>query len=490
MAPTDTNHQHSTQSVEVWCSHKVLQSDSIPFISTQSVGVLNPPHESRHPKEENMGLIQAGLNAVSGTLADQWKEYFYCDSLTADTLVVKGQKRTGKRSSNTKGTDNIISKGSVIAVADGQCMIIVDQGKVAELCAQPGEFVYDSSTEPSIFAGNLGESILETFKEIGRRFTFGGEPGKDQRVYYINTKELLGNKYGTAAPVPFRVVDARARIDMDIAIKCFGEYSYRITDPILFYTNVCSNVESEYTRDSIDGQLKTELLTALQPAFARLSEKGIRYSALPGHSTELAECLNQELSEKWKKLRGLEIVSFGISSLKADEEDEKKIKQMQEMVAYTDPNMAAARLVGAQASAMEAAASNTNGAATAFMGMGMAGQAGGASIQNLYAMGAASTQNQHQAQKADSWKCPSCGASASGKFCPECGKPKPNGTGWTCSCGAVNKGKFCSECGKPKPQGAPLYKCDKCGWEPADPTKPPKFCPECGDPFDTGDITN
>ena len=445
-----------------------------------------------------MGLIQAGLGALGGTLADQWKEYFYCESMPADVLVTKGIKRVGGRSSNTKGTDNIISKGSVIAVADGQCMIIVDQGKVAELCAQPGEFVYDSSTSPSIFAGKLGQSILDTFKDIGRRFTFGGEPPKDQRVYYINTKEIIGNKYGTASPVPFRVVDQRARLDMDIGIKCFGEYSYHISNPILFYTNVCANVSTEYTRDNIDSQLKTELLTALQPAFARVSELGIRYSALPGHTTELASSLNQELSAKWRDLRGIEIVSFGISSLKADEEDEKKIKQMQEMAAYTDPTMAAARLVGAQAAAMESAGANPNGAATAFMGMGMANQAGGASIQNLFGMGAAQAQTQQtqqavpaqQAPAANSWKC-ACGTVNTGAFCMECGKPKPaagNAAGWTCDCGAVNKGKFCSECGKPKPKGAPLYRCDKCGWEPADPTKPPKFCPECGDPFDENDV--
>ncbi|MBQ3670503.1 MAG: SPFH domain-containing protein [Treponema sp.] len=445
-----------------------------------------------------VGAISAVTGALGGTLADQWKEYFYCDALDADVLVAKGEKRTGKRSANTKGTDNIITKGSVIAVADGQCMIIVDQGKVSELCATPGEFVYDSSTEPSIFAGNLGESIIATFKEIGRRFTFGGEPPKDQRVYYINTKELVGNKYGTASPVPFRVVDTRARIDMDISVKCFGEYSYHIADPILFYTNVCANVQSEYRRDAIDSQLRTELLTALQPAFARLSEQGIRYSALPGHTTELAEYLNQELSAKWRKLRGLEIVSFGISSIKADEDDEKKIKQMQEMAAYTDPNMAAARLVGAQASAMEAAASNTNGAMAGFMGMGMAGQAGGFNPQNLFAMGQQQAQQVQQqkpaaqsqpAPAAGGWTC-KCGAQASGKFCPECGAPKPAENGWTCKCGAVNKGKFCSECGSAKPAGVPQYKCDKCGWEPADPTKPPKFCPECGDPFDTGDIIN
>ena len=446
-----------------------------------------------------MGLISAALGAVSGNLADQWKEYFYCESLPPDVLVTKGQKRTGGRSSNTKGTDNIISKGSVIAVADGQCMIIVDQGKVTELCAEPGEFVYDSSTSPSIFAGKLGESIKETFKDIGRRIAFGGEPPKDQRVYYVNTKEIIGNKYGTASPVPFRVVDQRARIDMDISIKCFGEYSYHICDPILFYTNVCSNVSSDYKREQIDSQLKTELLTALQPAFAMISEQGIRYSALPGHTFEIAEALNKVLSQKWRDLRGIEIVSFGVSSVKADEEDEKKIKQLQETAAYTDPTFAAAHLVGAQGNAMMAAANNTAGAMTGFMGMGMAGMAGGLNAQNLFAMG-----QQQQAQQvppqqaapqqaapqggADSWKC-SCGATATGKFCPECGSPKPAAGGfWTCSCGTQNKGKFCSNCGAKKPAGEPVYKCDKCGWEPPDPKNPPKFCPECGDPFNDGDI--
>lgn len=443
-----------------------------------------------------MGLIQAGLGAIGGALADSWKDFFYCEAMPADVLVTKGVRRAGKRSSNTKGTENIITAGSVIAVADGQCMIIVEQGKVVELCAEPGEFTWDTSTEPSIFSGKLGKGILETFKSIGRRFTFGGEPGKDQRIYYINTKEIIGNKYGTAAPVPFRVVDQRARLDMDISVKCFGEYSYHIADPILFYTNVCANVSGDYKRDNIDSQLKTELLTALQPAFAVLSEKGIRYSALPGHTAELADSLNDQLSEKWRNLRGIEIVSFGISSIKADEEDEKKIKQMQEQAAYTDPTMLAARLGSAQANAMEAAANNTNGAMNAFMGMGMAGMAGGMNTQSLFAMGQQQAQQQAAPQQsapqggADSWKC-SCGANASGKFCPECGKPKPAAGGfWTCSCGTQNKGKFCSNCGSKKPAGAPQYKCDKCGWEPADPTKPPKFCPECGDPFGDEDIVN
>ena len=444
-----------------------------------------------------MGLIKAALGAAGGVMADQWKEYFYCESIPENVMAVKGLHRVSGRSSNYKGSENIISNGSVVAVADGQCMIIVDQGKVTELCAEPGEFVYDSSTEPTIFSGELGTSILDTFRNIGKRFTFGGEPPKDQRVYYFNTKELIGNKYGTPSPVPFRVVDQRAGIDIDIAIRCFGEYSYRICDPILFYTNVCGNVGEDYTRDRLDGQLKTELLTALQPAFAKISDMGIRYSALPGHTMELAEALNEVLSGKWRNLRGLEIVSFGVSSVKASEEDEQMIKELQRNAAFMDPTRAAAHLVGAQASAMQAAAANQGaGPAMAFMGMNIAGQMGGMNAQNLYQMGAQQQAAQQQAaQPAPAapagWTC-ACGQTGvTGNFCPECGTKKPEAQvdGWTCSCGAVNKGKFCAECGKPKPAGVPQYKCDKCGWEPADPAHPPKFCPECGDPFDDGDLT-
>ncbi len=447
-----------------------------------------------------MGLIKAALGSLGGVLADQWKEYFYCDSLPESVMAVKGQKRVGSRSSNTKGGDNIISNGSIIAVADGQCMIIVEQGKVVELCAEPGEFTYDASTEPSIFSGNLGSSILETFKTIGKRFTFGGEAPKDQRVYYFNTKELVGNKYGTPSPVPFRVVDERVGLDVDISIRCFGEYSYRISNPMLFYTNVCGNVEASYTRDKLEGQLKTELLTALQPAFAKISEMGIRYSALPGHTLELAEALNEVLSAKWRDLRGLEIVSFGVSSVKASEEDEAMIKELQRNAAFRDPTMAAAHLVGAQASAMQSAANNANGAVMGFMGMNMAQTAGGGmNVQNLYQMGAQQQQQPAQpaapapaAPAADAWTCLACGATATGKFCPECGAKKPEpvaADGWTCpTCGAVNKGKFCAECGAKKPAGVPQYRCDKCGWEPSDKAHPPKFCPECGDPFDDGDI--
>ena len=450
-----------------------------------------------------MGLIKAIAGAAGGVMADQWKEFFTCEALPADVLAVKGQKKTTRRSSNTHGDENIITSGSRIAVADGQCMLIIEQGKVVEVCAEPGEYTYDASTEPSIFAGNLGESIGQVFQNIGKRFTFGGEAPKDQRIYYFNTKELTGNKYGTPSPVPFRVVDQRAGIDIDIGIRCFGEYSYHIANPLLFYTNVCGNVTEAYTRDTLDGQLKSELLTALQPAFARISDMGIRYSSLPGHTREIAAALNEELSAQWRDRRGLEIVAFGVSSVKANEEDEQMIKEMQREAAYMDPTTrAAAMLSRSQGEAMKAAASNTaTGPAMAFMGMGMAGQMGGINAQNLYAMGqqqaaqqpAAAPQPAPQpaapaaAPAANGWTC-ACGQTGNtGKFCGNCGQPKPADESWTCTCGAVNKGKFCAECGRPRPAAVKKFKCDKCGWEPEDPTNPPKFCPECGDPFNDGD---
>ena len=439
-----------------------------------------------------MGLIKAGIGALGGTLADQWKEFFYCEAMPKEVLVTKGQKRVSGRSSNTKASDNIISSGSGIAVADGQCMIIVEQGKVVEVCAEPGEFTYDASTEPSIFSGSLGNSIKETFKTIGKRFTYGGDTGKDQRVYYFNTKELIDNKFGTPNPIPFRVVDTKIGLDVDVSVRCSGVYSYKIADPLLFYTNVCGNVESEYTRDELDGQLKTEFISALQPAFGKLSDLEMRPNQIVSHNTELEEAMNTALSAKWGELRGLKVVSIALGSVTLPDEDAEMIKQAQRTAIMRDPTMAAATLVGAQADAMKAAAANENGAMTGFMGMGKAMNAGGGmNAQNLFAMGQQNQQAQQAAPApaAGGWKC-ACGATATGNFCPECGAKKPaDADGWTCSCGAVNKGKFCQNCGAKKPESAPLYRCDKCGWEPEDPKNPPKFCPECGDPFDENDRT-
>ena len=464
-----------------------------------------------------MGLIKAGMSALGGTLADQWKEFFYCDALDKDVLMVKGQKRTSRRSSN-HGEDNIITNGSGIAVADGQCMIIVEQGKVVEVCAEPGEFTFDSSTEPSVFTGNFGDSLAATFQTVAKRFTYGGDTGKDQRVYYINTKELGEILYGTATPIPFRVVVSEERgYKLSVNIRCNGSFTYRICDPLLFYTNVCSNVSNQYDASELAPRLKSELMNALQPALATLSANKVQYYEIPAHTLEISDALNEQLSSVWRKKRGIEVFSFNINSLSIPEEQQKKITEWEENAMTTDPTTAAARLVGGQIDAMKTAAGNTAGAMTGFMGMGMAAGANGMNAQNLFAMGQQPAAPQ-QPSAADSWKCScgatvtgkfcpecgskkpepkpadswtcSCGATVTGKFCPECGKPRPVAAeGWKCSCGAVNKSKFCSECGKPRPAAAPKYKCDKCGWEPADPAHPPKFCPECGDPFDDSDRT-
>ena len=440
-----------------------------------------------------MGLLKAGFGALGGVLADSWRDYFYCESMDADTLVVKGQKRAGDRSSNKKGTENIISNGSIINVNDGQCMIIVESGKVVEICAEPGEFVYDTGTEPSIFYGKLGQNIKKTFSEIGKRFTFGGEPGKDQRIYFFNTKEIMGNKYGTPSPIPFRIMDQAIGFPLDIKIRCHGEYSYKITNPMLFYTNVCANVEDEFTRDEIDSQLKSELLTALQPAMFKISQNNIYYAAIPAYTMQLADELNELLSSKWRDRRGVEIVEFGVSAVNASEEDEARIQEYQRSAAMgRDANMLRGHMAGATAQAMNTAAANEAGAAMGFMGMGMAGNVMG--NMSGFMQGAGTTQdtmvNQQVGGAAASggWDCPCGHKGNSGKFCAECGAPKPVANGWLCSCGATNQGKFCTECGAKKPAGAPLYKCDKCGWTPEDPSNPPKFCPECGDMFDDNDV--
>ena len=472
-----------------------------------------------------MGLIRAGLGAISGTLADQWKEFFYCDALPNDVLMVKGQKRTGSRSANRHGNDNIITNGSGIAVADGQCMIIVEQGKIVDVCAEPGEYTYDTSSEPSVFSGNLGDSIKETFKTIGKRFTYGGDTGKDQRVYYFNTKEIIDNKFGTATPIIFEVVNKRIGMSRTVQVRCNGVYTYQITDPLTFYTRLCGNVTSEFRREQIDSQLKAEFIDALQPAFGALAEQELRPAQIPAKSTELKAAMNNALRQEWIENRGISVGKIALNPISLTEADMRKINEIEDAATVgANPFVMAGRMTNATADAMQAAASNPSGAMNGFMGMGMVGmgQGGFNAAQNLYTTGVQQQQQVQQqpaAPAADSWKCScgavvtgkfcpecgakkpepkptgdswkcSCGATATGKFCPECGKPRPaDNAGWTCpTCGAVNKGKFCAECGTKKPDGVPQYKCDKCGWEPKDPTHPPKFCPECGDPFDSGDL--
>ncbi len=423
-----------------------------------------------------MGLISALVGAAGGVLADQWKEFFYCEAMDRNVLVRKGTKVISGRSSNTKGNDNVISNGSKIDVADGQCMIIVEDGKVCEVCAEPGSFIYDTSLEPSIFTGGLGKGILDLFKEIGKRFTYGGDPGKDQRVYYFNLKEIIDNKFGTPNPVPFRVVDSKINLDLDVSLRCSGVYSYKITNPLLFYTNVCGNVTSDYTRDMIDTQLKTEFVSALQPALGKLSDMELRPNQIINHNTELEAAMNETLSAKWGELRGIEVVNVALGSVTLPEEDQELIKKAQRAAMLKDPNYAAATVAAAQADAMVAAANNEAGAMTGFMGYGMAANAG-SNAANLFAIG---QQQQAAAPAAPAepapagWTC-TCGHVNTGNFCPNCGSKKPADPGsWTCTCGHVNTGNFCPNCGAKKPEEPGSWTCT-CGH-----VNTGNFCPNCG----------
>ena len=432
-----------------------------------------------------MGLILAAGASISSVLGDQWKDYFYCSEMGTNVLVRKGQHHNGKSGLlNKGGSENIITNGSTIVVNEGQCMIIVDQGAIVDICAEAGAYTYDQSSEPSVFTGGLGAGIVDSFKQFMARVSYGGVTAHDQRVYYFNTKDIIGNKYGTANPVPFRVVDRNIGLDIDIAIRCFGEYAYRISDPILFYKHICGNVDRDYTKDRIENQLRTELLTALQPAFGKISEMGIRYSAVVNHTTELANALNDVLSDSWGKQYGIVITAFGVSSLKASEEDEKMIKDLQKTAVFQNAGMAAAMKVNAESQAMMDAAKNPNGAAMGFFGMGMAQQAagGGTDAASLFAMAEQQkAQNAAKMEPAVGWKCPKCGkAGNTGKFCGECGTPKPADPAvWKCpKCGTENTGKFCGECGTPKPADDGKWTCPSCGHE----GNTGKFCGECGQP--------
>ncbi len=431
-----------------------------------------------------MGLLRAGIGAAAGVLNEQWRDYIYCDSIPNDVLMVKGRKRTG-------GSDNLISDGSIIAVNEGQCMLIVHQGAVVEVCAEAGEFLFDGGSEPSVFYGDLGDQVMATFKRIGERFTFGGDAANDLRVYFVNTKEVMGNKYGTPAPVTVRVVDANIGLDMDIHCRCNGEYSYRIVDPLLFYRSVAANVTDSYRVDQLSSQMRSEFLTALQPGFGRLSAMGIRFSMFPAHTMELAEAMEAELSAKWTERRGIAVVSVGINTIAALPEEEEQIRQMQLTAVMRDPNMRAANMSMAQGDALRDAANNQAGAMVGFANMNMmqsaAGTMAGSGLydtgqpyqhQNAYQVTAPVQSVPQASPAAGAWKCPNCGAENTGKFCMECGTPKPAPAGtWTCpNCGAENAGKFCMECGTPKPAAGP-WTCPSCGAE-----NTGKFCMECGTP--------
>ena len=463
-----------------------------------------------------MGLIKMAKETVESLLADQWREYFYCDAMPNEILVKKGQKRANGSRSN-KSSGDVISNGSVIAVNEGQCMLIVDQGGVVDLCAVAGEFVYDVSSEPSLFYGDLGENVKNTFHTLFQRLSFGGGTGKDQRVYYINTLEIMNNLFGTASPMPFLYVDDKVGIELEVEIKFNGTYSFRITDPLLFYKNVCGNVEDVYESSKLRSTMKAELMQAMQPALARLGDLRIRVSDITKHTPALTEELNRQLSVKWAETRGIEVVSLNMNAPTMSQEMRDKINNVQLDAVYRDEDMLKVKTAEALSKAMVAAAGNSAGTERGTMGMGMAmmmgdmmgnmmggdihtvlGNTGNQGMpQNIQqGMLQGMPQNMQQGMPQSmpqmrapvpGWTC-KCGyADNRGKFCQDCGSPKPSEAGWTCACGAVNQGKFCSNCGSRRPEGAPVYKCDKCGWEPEDPTNPPKFCPECGDIFDDND---
>ncbi len=452
-----------------------------------------------------MGLIQAAKDALGGLMADQWREYFYCTSLDSNTLMKKGEKRvTQGRNSNTKGNDNIISNGSIVSVNEGQCMIIVDQGAITEFCAVAGEFVYDTSTEPSLLYGSLGENVKKSFAQFGRRFTFGGNTAKDQRVYYINVKEIMNNLYGTPNPIPFHFVAANTGFELETTVKCNGQYTFKIVDPILFYKNVVGNVEDDYDKnETLTGMMKAELLTKLPMALSQIAGQGVLPYQVPMHMEEITNYLKGSLSQQWTETRGITVVSMTMAAPIVPKEDLDKINKWNDTAVLTNANMAAARQTEAYTRALENmgngggkddSASAMNGA-MGMMGMAMMQNMMNNGMGGMFGVPQPGQAQQPQMKPASTvaegailgWTC-SCGKTDNrGKFCQECGLPKPALDGWTCSCGHVNQGKFCVECGRKKPEGAPLYRCDKCGWEPEDPTNPPKFCPECGDIFDDND---
>jgi len=462
-----------------------------------------------------MGILKAALTAATSTMADQWLEFYSCESMPADALVVRAKKQTGKRSSNTKGNENVISDGSKIVVHEGQAMIMVEQGMITEIATDAGVYTYSSSESPSIFSSSFGRGLIDTFKEMWERIKFGGEAAKDQRIYFFNMKDILNNTFGTTNPVPFRMKYEDLGRPFTVNVKCNGTYTFRISDPVLFYVNVCGNVSGVFDRKNLDMQIRSEFLDSLNPAFSELSEQGKRYDQLAGGQAYVKDAIKNALASNWENSRGILLTGVFINSSTISDSDLKKIQEYEDKAWLRDPSNAATLLAEAQAEAMKTAAGNSGGAAMGFFGMNLASQAGGMSAQNLYAMGAAQQQAAAAQQAAsNTWKCAcgtdntgkfcnncgkakpaptggwkcKCGAENTGKFCAECGAPKPAEDGWNCSCGAVNKGKFCAECGKQKPASAPLYRCDKCGWEPADPFNPPKFCAECGDPFNDSDI--
>ncbi|MBQ1322858.1 MAG: SPFH domain-containing protein [Erysipelotrichaceae bacterium] len=353
-----------------------------------------------------MGLIKALTGSVIGTVLDTWKDYFVCDSLDNDTLMVKGTKR------GFGGSGDVITNGSGIIVNEGQCALIIEEGNILEVANEPGSYTFDSSLSPSIFDGGL-EGLKNSFKDAVERFTFGGEVNKSQRVYYVNTKEIMENRFGTATPIPFRVIfDKTTGSEVEISVKCNGEFTFRIVNPVVFYQKVAGNKADRFEKDELISIMKSEMMDALNPAFGKLSDLNIRYSELPSHTTEIKDALREALRTRWEENRGIALDSLTINSVTIPEADAEKIKNIQFSFINRDKDTANATIVSATADAIRDAANNANGAATGFMNVNMATNTGAQFLQ------------QNNTAQGGGGYCPFCGqpVPSGAKFCPSCGK--------------------------------------------------------------------
>ena len=419
-----------------------------------------------------MGIIKAVFQSMGGGLADSWQEVLEADRMSDTTVFTKGVKvRPGdKRNNNKKGTQDTISNGSIIHVYDNQFMLLVDGGKVVDFTAEPGYYKVDNSAMPSLFAGQFGASLKETFSRV----KFGGVPSTSQKAYFINLQEIKGIKFGTRTPVNY----FDSFYNSELFLRAFGTYSIKITDPLKFYAEAVPRDASRVDINDINEQYLAEFLEAFQAAINKMSVDGIRISHVPSKSRELSQYMATELDDSFKSLRGFEILSVGIASVSYDEESKKLINMRNQGAMLGDPTVREGYVQGAMARGFEAAGSNPNGGTTTFMGMGMGMNAMGGFGAFSETNRAQMQQQQQQAAAAaaaDGWTCPNCGKQNTGKFCNECGQKKPEAAGgWTCpNCGKQNTGKFCNECGQKKPDGD--WFCPECGTKNSG-----KFCNECG----------
>ena len=392
-----------------------------------------------------MGIIKAIGNAIGGGLADQWLEVIEPDEMDGDIVFTSGvQMRRGERNSNRKGTSAVVSNGSVIHVYPNQFMMLVDGGKIVDYTAEEGYYTVDNSTVPSLFNGELGETVRESFNRI----RFGGTTPQAQKVYYINLQEIKGIRFGTTNPVNY----FDTFYNSELFLRAFGTYSIKVIDPVKFYSEVIPKSADRVAVKDINEQYLSEFLGALQAAINQLSADGVRISHVTSKSVELSRYMADILDEDWKELRGIEVVSVGLAGLSYSEESQKLINLRNQGAMLSDPNVREGYVQGAVARGMEAAGSNANGSMAGFMGMGVGMNAGGSFVA------AASQANsaQREAQKAtapqqpaaDSWTC-SCGSeNHGGKFCPNCGKPRPT-VKFCTNCGQKldPRAKFCSNCG-------------------------------------------